>query len=69
MIVSKTDDSIRFRRSDKTEIRVQADGYGLEVAVSDPDGLVTYFPLTPSDTAILHQFLGEALPMWDKDEI
>jgi hypothetical protein len=69
VITSKTDDSIRFRRTDKSEIKVQADGYGLAVTVTDPDGLVAYYPLTPSDTAILHQFLGEALPMWDKDEI
>lgn len=69
MITSKTDDSVRFRRSDKSEIKVQADGYGLAVTVTDPDELVAYFPLTPSDAVILHQFLGETLPMWDKDEI
>lgn len=69
MIASKTSDSARFRRSDGSEIRLQADEYGLAITVIDPDGLVAYFPLTPSDTELMHQFLGEALPMWDKDEI
>lgn len=69
MITSKTKDSMRFKRSDGSQVQVQSDQYGLAVTVTDPEGYVSYFPLTPSDTAILHQFLGEALPMWDKDEI
>lgn len=69
MITSKTKDSMRFKRSDESQIQVKADQYGVAVIVTDPDGHVSYFPLTPSDTEILHQFLGEALPMWDKDEI
>lgn len=69
MIVSKTGDSARFRRPDKSEITLKADEYGVAVTVTDPDGLVVYYPLTPSDTELLHKFLGEALPMWDKDEI
>lgn len=69
MITSKTKDSMRFKRSDKSQIQVQADQYGLAVTVTDPHGYVAYFPLTPSDTELLHQFLGEVLPMWDKDEL
>lgn len=69
MITSKTDNSVRFRRPDKSEIKLQADEYGVAITVSDPDGVVVYFPLTPSDTEMVHQFLDEVLPMWDKDEI
>lgn len=60
---------MRFKRSDGSAIHVQADQYGLLITLTDPEGYVSYFPLTPSDTEILDQFLGEALPMWDKDEI
>lgn len=69
MIAFKTDGSVRFRHTDKSEIRLQADEYGVTITVTDPDGVVVYYPLTPSDTEIVHQFLGEALPIWDKDEI
>lgn len=69
MIASKTSDSLRFQRPDKSEIRVRADEYGLTVTVTDTDGHVVYYPLTPSDAVIMYQFLGEALPTWDKDEI
>lgn len=61
---------MRLRRtSDDSQIQVQADQYGLVITITDPTGYVSYFPLTPSDTGLFHQFLGEALPMWDKDEI
>lgn len=69
MITSKTKDSLRFKRSGGSHMQVQADQSGLLITLTDPDGYVSYFPLTPSDTEILDQFLGEALPMWDKDEI
>jgi hypothetical protein len=68
MITSRTKDSLRFKRTDGM-IQVQADQYGLVVTLTDPDGYVSLFPFTPSDTEILHQFLGESLPMWDQDEI
>lgn len=69
MITSKTDDSVRFRRPDKSEVRLQADEYGVAITVTDPNGTVAHYPLTPSDTELVHQFLGEVLPIWDKDEI
>lgn len=69
MIVSKTEKSVGLRYTEKSQIKLQADQYGVSITVSDPDGHVVYYPLTPSDTEIVHQFLGEVLPMWDKDEI
>lgn len=69
MIAFRTYDSVRFQGPDNSEIKLRADESGLVVTVTGPDGPVACHPLTPSDTEILQQFLGEALPMWDKDEI